>query len=186
MDMKNFKLKAIGAMVVLVIFGGTMLLVASLVTNENNANSAFKITTSTPRIVSNVFKVTMSTTTYSTIQAPKGIIHASIADTEALRERGLSGRASLGSDQGMLFIFNQPSMVGFWMKEMNFPLDMVWIDNYKTVIGVADNISPDTYPKNFSPSGSVLYVLEINAGSAKKFGIATGTHLYFSSPPAQN
>ena len=125
---------------------------------------------------------TLSTTTSNNqriLSAPKGIIYVTIADTDALREHGLSDRASLGDDQGMLFTFPIAQMPGFWMKDMHFPLDMVWIDASSTVVGVTENISPATYPNVFYPPSLVTEILEINAGAAQKFGIATGTVLGF-------
>lgn len=113
------------------------------------------------------------------IKAPHGVIHALIADTEESRAKGLGGRDSLPQDQGMLFVFSDPGIYDFWMKDVNFPLDMVWLDWNKSVIGATKNISMDTYPSTFSPPSPVSYVLELNAGAADKFGIATGTKLSF-------
>jgi uncharacterized membrane protein (UPF0127 family) len=113
------------------------------------------------------------------IQTPKGSIYALIADTPAAEERGLGYRDSLPADQGMLFAFNHPGTYGFWMKGMRFALDMIWIDAGKKVIGVSSGISPDSYPGIFLPPGEVSYVLELNAGAAEDFAIATGTALEF-------
>src|SRR5882672_5260542 len=63
----------------------------------------------------------------TTIAAPGGTIQAYNADTDALRTLGLSGHSPLAADEGMLFIFPAPGEYGFWMKDMLFPLDLVWI-----------------------------------------------------------
>ena len=114
-----------------------------------------------------------------TIYTASSSIDAFVADNEATRERGLGGVVSLNDNEGMLFIFDQPNIPNFWMKDMNIPLDMVWIDENKTVVGVADNISTSTYPETFSPTRPILYVLEINSGAAKKLNIISGTKLRF-------
>lgn len=113
------------------------------------------------------------------IKTPKGLIHAEIANTQAQHEQGLSGRTTLSSDYGMLFVFPKEGSYGFWMKDMNFSLDIIWIDVDKKVLSVSENISPDSYPNLFFPPSVVSYVLELNAGSARKFGISEGSILTF-------
>ena len=106
-------------------------------------------------------------------------INVDIASTPATQEKGLSGRKSLDGNTGMLFVFPRPDKYNFWMKDMNFPLDMVWIDSGKKVVAVSKNVSSDSYPNLFFPPSEVSYVLELNASSAQKFGISTGTSLIF-------
>ena len=111
--------------------------------------------------------------------APDGVIYSHVARTPATRERGLSGTASLDVDEGMLFIFPEPGMYAFWMKDMNFSIDIVWITSDRRVIGVTENVSPETYPETFGPSKNVQFVLEVPAGSAEKFGLKTGSVVSF-------
>lgn len=113
------------------------------------------------------------------IHAPQGTIQAMIASTTDVQELGLGQRASLPAGQGMLFVFPDAGTYGFWMKAMQFPLDMVWIDSSHRVAGVTANISPDTFPEVFLPPSEISYVLELNAGASERFGIATGTQLSF-------
>ncbi len=131
--------------------------------------------------IENSFTSTRSDSSDSTItiSAPSGSIRTLVSDDPALRERGLSGRESLDADQGMLFIFDEEGSYGFWMKDMNFSLDLVWIDGQKRVVGVTEDVSPETYPKSFYPLEPVRYVLELNSGQAKIFGIKQGTSLQF-------
>lgn len=107
-------------------------------------------------------------------------VMAELADTPEERARGLSGREELGDGEGMLFIFDEPAVVGFWMKEMLFPIDIIWIDSYKRVIGVEKDISPATYPETFRPSEAVKYVLEVPAGFSQRHSVDTGDELYFA------
>lgn len=89
--------------------------------------------------------------------------------------RGLSGRAGLLENRGMLFIFNEPVVRSFWMVGMKFPLDIVWINGDK-VVGVSENLPPASVDnvQVYSSPESADKVLEINAGLAKKFGIKAG------------
>lgn len=87
-----------------------------------------------------------------------------LADTPAERERGLSGKESLPEGHGLLFIFDKPDLYGFWMKEMNFPIDVVWLDESMVVVDIEKNVTPDSFPHIFYPPRPVKYVLETNVG----------------------
>jgi uncharacterized protein len=65
-------------------------------------------------------------------------------------------------------VFDREGYQGFWMKEMNFPIDIVWLNKDKKIVHIEHNVSPDTYPKIFNPNNEFnneksLYVLETNA-----------------------
>ncbi len=115
----------------------------------------------------------------SEVLAPKGTISVLILSTPEARERGLSGVRSLPKDSGMLFVFPTAGPYGFWMKGMSFAIDIVWIDADKRVSGVVSGIPPESYPEIFYPPSDAMYVLELNTGGAKDYGIATGTKLVF-------
>jgi hypothetical protein len=90
---------------------------------------------------------------------------------------GLSGRESLSEDEGMLFIFEKARYSSFWMREMKFPLDIIFIlDN--RVAGVFENLPPAEDEDNSPPTwgGNILsdHVFEVNAGQAEKYGIEVG------------
>jgi uncharacterized membrane protein (UPF0127 family) len=106
-------------------------------------------------------------------------VHADVADTDAERIQGLSGRESLEEGRGMLFIFDTEARHGIWMKDMNFPLDIVWLDAGKRVIWVEKNVSPDTYPNAFYPKEPAKYVLELPSGSTERLSFDTGDIMYF-------
>ncbi len=113
------------------------------------------------------------------IRAPKGNLRVIVVKTPATRERGLSGYTSLPNDQGMLFIFPRTGKIDFWMRDMNFPIDLVWINKDKKIVGVTKNMSPESYPKTFSSPGDVQFVIEVNVGVADTLGLVTGTRLTF-------
>jgi uncharacterized membrane protein (UPF0127 family) len=71
-------------------------------------------------------------------------IHACLARSQAQREEGLMTIRALGKNQGMLFIFESEGYYGFWMKNMRFALDIIWINAQKKVIEISANVSPCT------------------------------------------
>jgi len=101
-------------------------------------------------------------------------IPVGIADTDEKRVKGLSGTESLKSNEGMLFVFDRPDNYSIWMKDMNYSLDIIWLNESKEIIYIEENISPKTYPKLFVPSEKALYVLEVNAGFVENSGIKVG------------
>ena len=97
-----------------------------------------------------------------------------IADTPAEQEQGLSGRPPLAPDTGMIFIFDKPDNYGFWMKDMNFPLDIIWISSDLHIIHIEKNLTPQTYPTVYYPNVPTQYVLEISAGQTDQNNIKIG------------
>lgn len=110
-----------------------------------------------------------------TILMPKGAIEVEVADTKASRERGLSGKQKMGDDEGLLFVFDAPGRYGFWMKDMNFALDIIWINQNGVVVAIERGVTPESYPQTFINDAEASYVLEINAGLAEKFGLYLGS-----------
>jgi uncharacterized protein len=113
----------------------------------------------------------------STLYIGATTIPIEISDTDEERSLGLSGRASLTEGTGMLFAFDAPGNPGFWMKDMRFPIDIVWIGEDWTVVSVEKNISPETFPKVFYPNRPAKFVLELNSGDAARLGIDAGQSL---------
>lgn len=101
-------------------------------------------------------------------------IPVSIADTEATRELGLSGTTSLTKGSGKLFIFENPGKYGFWMKDMNYSLDIVWIDATFHVVDITKNVTPESYPIVFYAKEPILFVLEVNSGDSSVLNIKPG------------
>lgn len=103
------------------------------------------------------------------------------ADTDIERVKGLSGRSCIGEYQGMLFAFDEPGKHGIWMKDMLFPVDILWLDADKKVIDKRANVSPDSYPEVFYPATDASYVIELAAGAATENDIRLGTMLNWES-----
>jgi len=102
-----------------------------------------------------------------------------IADEPSEQAQGLSGRDLMAENKGMLFIFPESLIPSFWMKDMRFPLDMLWVDASGTIIAITKNIPPETYPNIFSPPSPILYVLEVNSGWSDRNNIKVGDMMFF-------
>lgn len=100
------------------------------------------------------------------------------------RAMGLMFRPSLPLDHGLLFVFERPDFHGFWMKNCRFPIDMVWLDEDGRVVHVAESVPPckaDPCPV-YQPLRRALYVVELNAGQARREKAVVGAKLSFELP----
>ena len=102
-----------------------------------------------------------------------------LATTTEAKTRGLSGMFSLPTDEAMLFTFNPPVREGFWMKEMNFPIDIIWIDQENKIVDVWQDALPSSYPKIYFPKANSSYVLETNANFFKNHDLMIGDSVNF-------
>jgi uncharacterized membrane protein (UPF0127 family) len=100
------------------------------------------------------------------------------------RAMGLMFRPSLPQDRGLLFVFDAPDFHGFWMKNCRFPIDMVWLDEQKRVVHVAEAVPPckaDPCPV-YEPLRKASYVVELNAGQARRERAVLGATVSFALP----
>lgn len=101
-------------------------------------------------------------------------LRVEVADTLAERTRGLGGRESLGTTDGMLFIFDASGYHAIWMRNVSFPIDVLWVGEDFTVVDIVPNLSPETFPRTFEPRVPARFVIETNANYAASFGIGIG------------
>lgn len=107
-------------------------------------------------------------------------LEVSVASSSQQRERGLSGTGHLGEKQGMLFVYSDAGQYCMWMKDMNYSLDMVWLNNDKKVVHIEEDATPESYPdKTFCSDADARYVLEVNAGMVKKLDLKLGDQARF-------
>jgi uncharacterized membrane protein (UPF0127 family) len=114
------------------------------------------------------------------------VFNVEIADNTYLMDKGLSGHAPLKDNEGMLFIFKNPGKYGFWMKDMNFPIDIIWFDENHRIVHIEKALSPSTYPKAFTPAEDSLYVLEVSSGISDKRGFKIGDTFEFIKNTGRN
>ncbi len=101
-------------------------------------------------------------------------IAVSIADSDPERVAGLSNTDALPEGAGKLFVFETSGMYGFWMKDMRYPIDIIWFDESMAVVSIAHAVTPESYPETFYPSAPASFVLEVPAGFSTVQGIAVG------------
>jgi uncharacterized membrane protein (UPF0127 family) len=106
-----------------------------------------------------------------------------IADTPQRQVQGLQHHGILSYNQGMLFPFAQPQVIPIWMKDMQFPIDIIWFDSSRNILHIEKNAQPCTdnctiYGQSISQA---KYVLEVAAGFSDKFAINQDSVLYMLS-----
>jgi uncharacterized protein len=126
-----------------------------------------------------------STPTPTTVTVGDASFAVELAVTPQQQAQGLSGRPSLAPGTGMLFILGSEGQPSFWMKDMRFPLDIVWISAEYVVVDITEAVSPpdpgqttSDLPK-YMPAEPAQYVLEINAGEAESADIRVGEMVEF-------
>jgi uncharacterized membrane protein (UPF0127 family) len=125
------------------------------------------------------------------VEFPRGIVkidgvvlEVQIADTDPRRARGLMFQEQLPLDEGMLLVFDDANKRSIWMLNMQFPLDVIWIDDNSRVVFIEKNIPPCktaletvTCPSYKGGSKDAKYVLEVTAGFVDAFKITTESTL---------
>ena len=120
---------------------------------------------------------TVKTQDIRTLRTDGRVYSLEIADTAMAQQKGLSGRQNLAPDGGMIFVFEGVTDRCFWMKDMNFPIDIIWVDGWRVVTRVMQDVRPETYPESYCAPAK--HVIELKAGEADKAGIAAGKQLDF-------
>ncbi len=155
---------------------------ATAVPTEIPPETPAAIQTGTPETVS---APTETVVTGPFVRVDELVFPVEVAADPETRIKGLSGRASLDSGSGMLFVFENAERFRFWMREMEFSLDIVWISSGCVVVDISVDVPfPDpSTPLNdlprYSPESIAKYVLEINGGEAAALGVGAGDQVKF-------
>lgn len=112
-----------------------------------------------------------------TIYVNRAAFSVSVAADRESRRQGLSGVTGLPEYGGKLFIFETSGKHGIWMKDMLFPIDVLWFDEQFTLIHVEQNMTPESYPAVFAPPTDARFVLEVNAYTAEALNLSVGNTL---------
>jgi uncharacterized membrane protein (UPF0127 family) len=117
----------------------------------------------------------------------KAVVRVEIADTTETRELGLMYRQYLADDAGMLFVFERPQSLTFWMKNTEIPLDMIFAASDGKITGIIANAEPFS-ERELSVEGDSQFVLEVNGGFAQRHAIKPFDRLQFLgfSPKAKD
>jgi uncharacterized membrane protein (UPF0127 family) len=108
-------------------------------------------------------------------------LYVTVANDPEEQRVGLSGTPSLPVNAGKLFIFDKEDYYGMWMKDMLFPIDILWIDNNFKIVHIEENVTPETYPDTFSSDVPARFVLETNAFFAKNSNVIVGDEVDFAA-----
>ncbi len=106
-------------------------------------------------------------------------IKVEVADTQEELVQGLSNTTQLLEGRGMLFLFASNGFHSIWMKDMNYPIDIVWLNEQKSVVHIEQHIKPESYPRTFIPAVPARYVIELPADATEKYGIKQGDQATF-------
>lgn len=166
--MKKFLVQIVGLLVIIV--------VALFLFNPTDQSSKISVPFTSPDVE------------YKQVQINGKNIKAEIADNQSKRNKGLGGRDSLAADEGMLFVYPDPSKYPFWMKGLKFPLDFIWIKDDKVVDIIKNAPPPEAGAKDedlplYLPKEPVNKILEINAGMVDKLGINIGDNVVIVDIP---
>ncbi|MEN8252004.1 MAG: DUF192 domain-containing protein [Patescibacteria group bacterium] len=125
-----------------------------------------------------VFALWKNTKKIRSVEINNHEISVEVMDTPHKRQQGLSGREELCENCGMLFVFDEVGEYSFWMKDMLFDIDIVWIRG-GSVVSVLSDVSSKTPTVSLMPPESVDRVLELPAGQVEKIGIIQGTGVQY-------
>lgn len=108
-------------------------------------------------------------------------ILASLSTTPDSQSKGLAIKDSLNENEGMLFIFESPQKLSFWMKDMKFPIDIIWLDSAGKIVHIEKNLPPCVFLlpcPSYKSNDDSLYVLEVVSNFTNKFDINIGDTVY--------
>jgi hypothetical protein len=101
-------------------------------------------------------------------------VKVEVADDENERRLGLSNRPRIPENRGMLFVFDTADHYGIWMKDMQFPLDIFWLNEDGVIVAMWEYAHPDSYPQVFEPDQPANYIVEVTGGFAEIYNIEIG------------
>ena len=114
------------------------------------------------------------------IKIAGGNIKVELALTPEDQAQGLSNRSELLENEGILFVFEHPGKYPFWMKDMNFAIDIIWIGNDMRVVYIKKYARPEEYPNTYVPNKDAKYVLEVVSGFSDKNNLQAGDRVEFT------
>jgi uncharacterized membrane protein (UPF0127 family) len=111
-------------------------------------------------------------------------ITAILALTPEEQSTGLAIKETMKENEGMLFVFDTPKKYSFWMKDMKFPIDIIWLDSKKKIVHIEDRLEPCVFLlpcPSYAPTTDSLYVLEVVSNFTNKHEVRIGDQVLFDS-----
>lgn len=121
----------------------------------------------------------------TTLHLGDGVFKAVVADTDIARQKGLGDTDVLAANDAMLLAFDRDEQWSIWMKDVEYPIDVIWLDSQKRVVHIVKNMPPDSYPASYVPKKPARYVVELAAGSVDSKSITIGGLARFDMPPKE-
>ena len=129
-----------------------------------------------------VYALNADNVSSSSVKINDLIINVDLAKTPEQHTKGLSIKNTLNENEGMLFIFDAPKEHSFWMKDMKFPIDIIWISSDNKIVHIEKNLQPCTFfliCTSYSPHANSKYVLEVPSNYTTKNNIIVGDRVDF-------
>ena len=106
-----------------------------------------------------------------------------VAETSMQQTKGLSGKRKLAENEGMIFVYPYPQQPTFWMYDMKFPIDILWV-NERSIIGIEKNVSPESGTpalrlRRYKAPSAITSVVEVQAGWSEKHNITQGSNVEY-------
>ena len=130
-----------------------------------------------------VYALNADNVSSSSVKIKDLIVYVDLAKTPEQQAKGLSIKNTLNENEGMLFIFDTPKEYSFWMKDMKFPIDIMWIGSDNKIVYIEKNLQPCAFflfCTSYSPHANSKYVLEVPSNYTAKNSIVIGDRVDFS------
>jgi len=127
-----------------------------------------------------IFNLPLSEDAVSQVEIRKQTVKVTVAISDNDKSRGLSGKSSLADNEGMLFLYDTPGTPSFWMKDMKFPIDIIWIKG-DSIADISANVpvSKSTPLPTYKPKAEIDKVLEVKAGWTELNKVKVGDKVKF-------
>ncbi len=163
--------RLIGSLLVVFVVGILVLVIINTSTNRTHADNFLAgITAPSDRYL----KAEVTVNNFNLI--------TDLALTQDQQTKGLAVKNTMNESQGMLFVFEHPSLESFWMKDMKFPIDIIWMDANRSVVYIAPDLKPCPAVGDcpaYVPAKESMYVLETKAGFSHRHDVKPGSQMNF-------
>lgn len=160
----------------------TLLLISCFIASEVTFSSASDESISGSSSVDNV-------NTTSVVKVNNITLNVILATTPGDQSKGLAVKDSMNENEGMLFVFKNSQKHSFWMKDMKFPIDIIWVDPEGRIVHIEKNLQPCVFLlpcTSYSPENDSMYVLEVVSNFTNKYNIKLGDQIQSESISLNN